>query len=234
MVKSVMTAISVMGTIGRAHADDKWTGLYAGVDAGVVFNHVQLKSQQLGFTDPSGTCNTSSNFSTFSPGLQLGYMRQFLESFVAGLEANIAFNTNQENTLNCNCDINSDVYDHFAFKNPKQAALKGRVGWALSSFLPYLTAGVSLSDVRLKYENEGGDSYSNNAAKAGWLIGGGLEWAFGQRWSLRTEYYYAGYGENTVTLQIPSVYGLQDPDGNSHVSLNSNNIVVSLNYWIAK
>ena len=37
---------------------------------------------------------------------------------------------------------------------------------------------------------------------------------------------------NAINLKIPSVYGSLDPNGNAHVNLSSNNVVVVLNYWI--
>jgi outer membrane immunogenic protein len=205
------------------------------VDAGIAFNDIQLKSQQLGFTNPSDKCNTSSNFSTFSPGLQLGYMHQFPNYFVSGVEANVTFNTNQKNTLSCNSNINPDVYDRFIFRDQMQGSIKGRVGravnWNKNILLPYLTAGASFANLGLTYQNEGGDYYSTNTTQAGWLIGAGIEWAFRQHWSLRVEYYYVDYG-NAINLKIPSVYGLIDPNGSARVKLNANNFFVALNYWI--
>ena len=79
--------------------------------------------------------------------------------------------------------------------------------------------------------NEGGDFYSKNTTRTGWLIGTGIEWSFRKNWSLRAEYAYVDYG-NTLKLKIPSVYGLVDPNGNARVSLNTNSILVAINYWI--
>ncbi|TAK76434.1 MAG: porin family protein [Gammaproteobacteria bacterium] len=232
MIKSVMIA---MGMVGIAYADNRWTGFYVGMDAGVVFNSVQLTSQQLGFTNPDGTCNTNSDYSTSSPGIQLGYTYQFSNDLVSGIEANVSINTNQKNTLSCVCPFNPYVSDTFTFRNQMQSAIKGRVGRALnlgkSIFLPYVTAGASFANVGLTYTNEGGDYYSNTATQAGWLIGAGIEWAFSQHWSLRAEYYYVDYG-NAINLNIPSVYGLSDPNGNAQVDLSSNNVAVAINYYI--
>ncbi len=233
MAKGVMIAMSM---IGITHADNNnWTGFYVGADAGFVFNDAQLTSQQLGFTSPSETCDMSSNFSTFSPGIQLGYIYQFPNSFVSGIEANAAFNANQKHEFNCNSEFNPDVHDRLTFRNQMQTSVKGRVGraldWNKSILLPYLTAGASFANVGLTYQNEGGDYYSTNTTQSGWLIGAGIEWAFIQHWSLRAEYYYVDYG-NAINLKIPSVYGLEDPNGNGHIDLSSNNVVVALNYWI--
>lgn len=223
-------AILTMGMVGAAHAD-RWTGFYAGANVGAVFNDTQVKSQQLGFTSPNETCNVSSDVASFSPGIQLGYMYQFPNDVVSGIEANIGFNTNQKHTLNCSSEFNPNVYDRFTFKNQLQTAIKGRVGYALSNLLPYLTAGASFANVGLTYKNEGSDYYSNTNTKAGWLIGAGIEWPFMAHWSLRAEYYYVGYG-NAINLKIPSIYGLEDPDGNARVNLSANNVVVAINYWI--
>jgi len=116
-----------------------------------------------------------------------------------------------------------------------QTSIKGRLGhilnWDKNTLLPYLTAGASFANAGLTYKNEASDYYSNNTTKAGWLIGTGIEWLFKQHWSLRAEYYYVNYGK-TINLKIPSIYGLLDPNGHARINLSSNNIVLSLNYWI--
>ncbi|MFZ2315252.1 MAG: outer membrane beta-barrel protein [Gammaproteobacteria bacterium] len=241
MTKSVMIA---MGMAGVVYADntsshhslsDSWTGFYAGVEAGFAFNNAELKSQQLGFTDPSETCNTSSDSSTAIPGIQFGYMYQFPNYLVSGIEAAATFNTHQRDILSCNCAITSYASDSFSFKNQMQSSIKGRLGralnWNNSILLPYLTAGASFADLGLTYKNEGSDYYSKNTTKVGWLIGAGVEWAFEQNWSLRLEYAYVDYG-SAINMNIPSIYSLEDPNGCARVNLSSNNVLVALSYWI--
>ncbi len=239
----INSALIALNTLGIACADNNLpnyslnslVGLYVGVEAGAVLNNVQLRSQQLGFTNQAGTCNISSDFSTVSPGIQLGYLHQLTKDFVSGVEANMIFNTNQKSTLNCTCPFNPDVSDRFLFRNQRQSSIKGRGGrlinWKKTTLLPYLTAGASFANAGLTYKNEGGDYYSKHINQAGWLIGTGVEWSFKQNWSLRTEYSYVNYG-NTIELKIPSVYGLIDPKGNARANLSSNSIIVSINYWI--
>lgn len=233
-------AVIAMGMVGIAYAShdtsfNSWTGLYAGVDTGFAFNNVQLKSHQLAFTYPSERCNTSSDFSTFFPGIQLGYMYQFPNYLVSGIEFNATFNANQNDTLKCRCPNNPNVSDRFSFRNQWQNSIKGRVGrtlnWNKNIVLPYFTAGASAAHVGLTYQNEGDDYYSENVIKTGWLIGTGIEWAFKKNWSLRAEYSYADYG-NTIKMRIPSLYGLVDPNGNARLHLNTNNILIAINYWI--
>ncbi len=236
-------ALIALNTVGIAYADstfphrslNSWTGFYVGAEAGAVFNNVQLRSQQLGFTNPNGTCNTHTDISTFSPGLQLGYLHQLRGSFVSGIEANIRWNTNKKDTLSCNCPFNPGVYEDFFFRNQLESAIKGRGGrllnWNESIFFPYVTAGASFANVGLSYKNEGGDYYSKNSNQSGWLVGAGIEWPFKQNWSFRAEYSYVDYG-NIIKLKIPSVYGLLDPNGNARATLHSNSIAFAINYWI--
>lgn len=237
-------AMITMGLAGVANANNfihhsslinNWTGFNAGVNGGLVFNNTQLNSQQIGFTSLSEHCNTSSDFSTYFRGIQLGYTYQFPNSFVSGIDANITFNTNQKNTLGCKCLNNPTVSDLFSFRNQKQSSIKGRVGqalnWNKNLVLPYFTAGASFAKVGLTYKNEENDYYSKNTTQAGWLIGTGIEWAFQKNWSLCAEYNFLDYG-NIIKLKIPRLYGLIDPNGNAQVALRANTVAIAINYWI--
>lgn len=232
IAKSVVIAMSM---IGITYADNTWTGFYVGPNAGFAFNNAQLNAQHLAFSSATQSYSTSANFLSFFPGIQLGYMYQFANTLVVGGEANATFNTNQEEVLKCTCIFNPDVSDRFIFKNQMQMAIKGRVGrvynWRENIFLPYFTGGASFANVGLRYNNEGGDYYSTSTMQAGWLVGAGIEWAFKQHWSVRAEYNYIGYGNN-LYLNIPSVYGLIDPNGHARVDLSVSNVVVAINYWI--
>lgn len=207
-----------------------WTGFYAGLNGGVVFNNVDLNSNQLGFTNVSGTCDESANSSSFFPGLQLGYTWQVNAKTVLGVEGDYTYNTNQRTTLHCTCPFNSDVSDRFKFTNRQQGSIRARLGYILKEhFLPFISAGGSFANVGLKYSNEGGDYYSTQTTKSGWLVGAGIEWEFLHNWSLRTEYSYADYGK--VNLNIPTIYGLNDPNGAGHAKLKTNTVRVAVNYW---
>lgn len=162
-------------------------------------------------------------------------MYQFPNNFVSGIEANVTVNTNQTDTLTYPSPYNNPGYDQFSFRNQLQSSIKGRLGraisWDKNNFLPYVTAGVSFANARLTYQNEAGDFYAKNTTSPGWLLGAGIEWAFSENWSLRAEYSYIDYG-NVINMNIPSVFGLKDPNGGAHANLSSNTIAVSINYWL--
>lgn len=213
-----------------------WTGFYGGANMGYVFNDATLKAQHAGFSNLSGTCDTSSDYSSFFPGAQLGYSYQARNNIVVGVEGNITYNTNPTATLSCNCSHNAGVSDQFSFKNHMQGSIIGRLGYALEgrarNILPFIAAGVSVADVSLNYRNESGDYYNNqNRNPTGWLLGAGVEWNFLRNWSLRAQYEYVDYGR-AIQLNIPTIYTLLDPNGSGHVNLNTNTVLVALNYWV--
>lgn len=239
---SIITiSVVAIGIMGIAHGENafssnffnSWTGIYAGVQTGFSVDHVQLKSQHLGFASPGENCNTSSDDASFFPGIHLGYLYQFRNDLVAGIELNGS--VQQKDKLTCHSFINPNVYDSFTFQNKLQSSVKGRVGhalqWRKKIFLPYITTGVSFAKVKLAYNNEGGDHYIQNDVKLGWLIGTGIELSLCQNWSLRSEYYYSDYG-NTIKINIPSVYGLVDPNGKAAVKLSAHNVVIAISYWM--
>lgn len=237
MTKKAISLISLLIISGIAHAtttptlQTKWSGFYGGINADALFNHVNLHANNAGLTKMSGTCNESTNFSSFSPGAQLGFVHQYHSNIVLGIEGGLNYNANQKENLNCTCPINPGVSDHFSFYNRAQGSLLGRIGYALmnNSLLPFITAGGSLANLGLKYYNENGDQYNTNPTTAGWIVGTGVEWRMASAWSLRAEYYYVSY--SNVNMHINTIYGLTDPNGGAHAGLYTNNVAVAINYW---
>ena len=98
--------------------------------------------------------------------------------------------------------------------------VKGGGGWvgADSFTITDVTNGISVTD--------GG----NNRNLGGWLVGGGLEWAFADNWSVRFEYDYLGLNSRTFTVPITSpivaLHGDTFTTGNRNLQMAT----VGLNY----
>lgn len=108
MMKSTMAIMSLAFLSGIAHAASttkNWTGLYGGVNAGGIYNTAYLDANNLGFTRANGTCDTSTHFSSFFPGVQIGYSRQFNTKVVVGVEGDFTYNSNQQVNTACTCDV---------------------------------------------------------------------------------------------------------------------------------
>jgi len=43
------------------------------------------------------------------------------------------------------------------------------------------------------------DSFHESDVKTGYAVGGGLEWAFARNLSLKAEYLYLGFGDDTIS-----------------------------------
>jgi outer membrane immunogenic protein len=91
--------------------------------------------------------------------------------------------------------------------------LRGRIGVPVSSnLMAYATGGLALT--RLGVSNSFSDNISPprafNAAgtangsetKAGWVVGGGLEYALVNNWSIKAEYLFMDFGKVTATGTI--------------------------------
>lgn len=225
---SSSTAVTVNNNTLIALND--WNGLFGGISAGGVLNDATLLSNHLGFTNATGTCNKNSNFASFSPGVQLGFAHQFDSKMVLGFEGDFTYNSNEEAIVNCTCPSFLIVSDRFVIRNQQQGSIRGRLGYALDNhLLPFVVVGASYADLGINYSNEGGDYYARKTSRSGLLVGGGLEWAMSKNWSVRVDYSHADYSK--LYMGIPEVYGLSDPQGGSHLSVNTNTIKGSINYW---
>jgi outer membrane immunogenic protein len=79
-----------------------------------------------------------------------------------------------------------------------------RIGFAICRFMPYATGGLAVTN--LDYTSSltdpvfGTSQHSSvSDAKVGWTVGGGLEYAFTSRWSIKAEYLYADFGSVNMT-----------------------------------
>lgn len=92
-----------------------------------------------------------------------------------------------------------------------------RIGYAVGNAMPYFTVGVSLTD--LDYTGFFTDTFADaleavrlEEKRAGWTVGGGLEYKVGKRWSLKGEYLYTDFGDDSVTTDTFSTGGVHVPN----------------------
>ncbi|GGH19009.1 membrane protein [Alsobacter metallidurans] len=164
-----------------------WTGFYIGLNAGGAF----AKNQSTTFVNTvTGVTTSTSNGDTsgFIGGVQAGYNWQFGQ-IVAGVEADIDYADIGRNHRNVGV-----VYVD-AFGNPVGVGrsnsnnvfgtVRGRIGYAVDRALIYVTGGLA-------YAGFGGNDFfrRNSDVKAGWTLGGGVEYAFTPNWTAKIEGLY--------------------------------------------
>ena len=151
-----------------------WTGFYAGINAGYGWSN--------SFAD---------NAKGAIYGGQVGYNLQF-SSFVVGLEGDF-----QGASIKSSQDHGGGVT--VEGKIPAFATERGRVGFAFNRMMHYGTRGRANTDTKQSNSAPGGSAEASNWS-SGYALGGGLEWAVWDRWSVKGEYLYVHSGDTTVTI----------------------------------
>lgn len=186
-----------------------WTGPYVGLNAGVGFH----QSNNITVTDPIlGTVATYSNGNNngFVGGAQAGYNWQS-GAIVFGGEADI-----QYANLGRDRSINGFAYGSRSSDN-YFGTVRGRVGYAFDRALFYVTGGLAYGDI--------GSSW-NKTTKAGWTLGGGVEYAFTNNWTAKIEGLYINIDRGSRALYDGSTGLVYTASKNSDMGV----VRVGLNY----
>lgn len=204
-----------------------WNGFYAGVNAGYSRGHTTTSLTPNDVYD--GLIGTPDNPHEYDPfpgslkpagfvgGGQIGFNVQS-GLLLAGIEADLSYADLHKSAsvtgplfvggqYTTSIDTNLDWF----------GTLRGRLGILVSpSLLLYGTGGLAYGEV--KTTTTGTNTFgcvgmiycitgTNSGVSTGWTAGGGFEYAFADRWTLKAEYLYADLGSRSVTLSDPEVPG---------------------------
>lgn len=155
-----------------------WAGPYVGFHVGYGWGDS---------TTVIGGTGAGADVDGFIGGIQGGYNFQS-NNFVYGFEADISYSDADGST--------------FFFGPPLSveqnwlATLRARAGVTFGPSLLYITGGAAFTDVDVALAGVGGGSNTYT----GWTIGGGWEYAFNDRLSMKAEYLYADFGDEAFNL----------------------------------
>ncbi len=151
-----------------------WTGFYIGANGGYGWGSTNWDGYPASFNTSGGVV-----------GGQLGYNWQFGQ-FVYGLEGDGDWsNIHGTTTVSGVCGASvCGTYNDFL------ATARGRVGVAFDRFLPYVTGGLAVGNIRAPVAGYSGIDQTN----AGWTVGAGLEFAIGGNWTAKAEYLHVDLG----------------------------------------
>jgi len=199
-----------------------WSGGYIGANAGYGWGNGDAVDLGDDFFDEDFGQTHDVRTDGFIGGVQVGYNWQS-SSFVYGIEANLGYlGLDGENRILVSPD-NSGSAELGIYGD-----LTARFGFAVDRILLYAKGGVAATRYDLTYGDlvdDGGldedSSASRSGGNVGYTLGGGVEWAFNDRWSTKLEYQYFDFG--TVTLT--------DIEGDqADVDLDAHTIKVGLSY----
>jgi outer membrane immunogenic protein len=123
----------------------------------------------------------------FMGSTQFGYNSQ-TGPFVLGVEADVRRKSTDF--------IGASGLDLSNFRNEQGwiGTLRPRAGVAADKWLFYGTGGLAYSS-----GDEARTGFAATSPRAGWTVGGGVEYAPGKQWSLGLEYLYADFGKSPQT-----------------------------------
>jgi len=204
-----------------------WTGFHVGVNAGYTWsnstnaNFVATQSSPGAFLSAQlvGQLPTTISFGngSFIGGAQAGYDMQLAgigAGTVVGVEADIQGLLGNGAT---------GTYDYYGPLNPTFTYAKKRLGYigtvrgrigvlATPTLLVYLTGGLAVGNPSVGggFWTAPGFSWSTNTSRtrAGWALGGGGEWMFMPKLSLKAEYLYYNLGRVTAAPMVSNLGGI--------------------------
>jgi len=171
-----------------------WTGFYIGINGGGAWGDSKWSS--IGTFDVSGAM----------VGGTVGYNWQFGSPWVLGLEGDVDW-TNIDGTSNAICAAGCKTSNNWL------ATVRGRIGYAFDRFLPYITGGLAIGDIKASQPGFAGAKDTN----AGWTAGGGFEFVIAGNWTAKAEYLYVDLGKFNCGLGCGNAFNPDNVSFSTHI-----------------
>lgn len=154
-----------------------WSGFYLGVNGGGAWGTSN-------WTTP-GSVNTSGGL----VGGTIGYNYQ-MNQVVLGVEGDVDWADINGTLTNTSCPLGCKTSDSWL------STVRGRLGYAADRFLPYVTGGLAVGDIKASVPGLA----STDTTNAGWTVGAGIEFAIAGHWTAKAEYLYVDLGNASVPV----------------------------------
>ena len=197
-----------------------WTGCYAGMHLGGGFANKNITDPVFLVQDTLIAPGTTTGITTVSPqpsgavlGAQIGCDYEFASSIVIGVEGAVSGSTMRGTRLvglpgspgdSALVQVNTDFLP----------SLTARIGYAFDNVLLYARGGAALAGDQFEISGTltgiGPYDFRGLDNRFGWVVGGGVDWAFSRDWSAFVEYDYYQFGTTNVLMtdQISALAGL--------------------------
>jgi outer membrane immunogenic protein len=154
-----------------------WSGVYVGVNGGWEQGRSHFDFDGLGASSGRFGASGWQAGGTAGFNYQLGHM-------VLGVESDIDWSNLSGSTA---CPVTGLTCQT---QNNWLGTARGRVGYAVDRFLPYVTGGLAVGDINANVANVGSATTTN----VGWTAGLGVEYAISKNWSTKVEYLHVNLG----------------------------------------
>jgi outer membrane immunogenic protein len=197
-----------------------WTGFYVGAHLGAGWDRGSMIGDPVpdpanyGFGQSVIPLGSSSNVVA---GGQVGFNWQFAPNFLLGLEADLTGTALDRNGRAAPVPSPNPFRARDSFAQASQhidwlGSVRGRGGFIGERLLLYATGGIAwkhasytANEVLPNLGDAGGFSNpgSSNATKAGWVVGGGVEYAWTGNWIGRAEYLHYHFEDSFFGPIVP-------------------------------
>ena len=184
-----------------------WTGFYVGINGGGGFGRSS-------FNSPNATTGNF-NVSGGLVGGTIGYNYQMGQT-VFGIEGDMDW-AHIKGSHACAVTFVCQTQSHWL------GTVRGRVGYAYDRFLPYVTGGLAVGDIKA---DTVGFGTASNTTKTGWTLGAGVETQITGAWSAKVEYDHVDLGTTTCGVNCIPATAMQP----TRVKLNENLFRLGVNY----
>jgi opacity protein-like surface antigen len=192
-----------------------WTSCYVGGHLGGgsarkdMTDPVQLVQDSFIFPGATTGVTTASTSPTGAViGGQIGCDYEFASSMVVGIEGS-ALGSTMKGSTSVGLPLGNPDIGIMQANTDFLASVTGRIGYAFDNVLVYAKGGAALAGDKynvsgtftgLPYDFQGLDN------RYGWIVGGGVDWAFARHWSVNVEYDYYSFGHGGI-LMADSING---------------------------
>ncbi len=166
-----------------------WSGLYLGVQIGYAWGSdpidVATNGVPVAFfnTQPTGVIG----------GAHVGYNLQIAQ-WVVGLEGSVDGTSLRGSRFSSPVPVLVEM----STRSPVQGSIRARLGVAFDRVLIYGTGGAAFASIENDYSIGFPFflSETDSKTRAGWTVGGGIEYAITNNWSIGAEYRYSDFGRS--------------------------------------
>jgi outer membrane immunogenic protein len=233
MKKLIFANLAALTLAGQAIAADlpvkaappfaerfNWTGCYVGMHVGGGFASKSITDPVLLVQDTLIAPGTTTGITTVSPqpsgvvvGGQIGCDYEFASSVVIGVEGAASGSTMRANRQVALPGSPPDIALVQA-NTDFLPSLTARIGYAFDNVLLYARGGAALAGDKFEVSGTltgiGPYDFRGLDNRFGWVVGGGVDWAFYRNWSVFVEYDYYQFGTTNVLMtdQVSALAGL--------------------------
>ncbi len=194
---------------------DRWSGAYLGASLGTGWGRSSTSYDRNGndhltpeTIDPSG----------YLAALTLGYNFRVGGNLVVGVEGDLGI-------MDIDAADRTNMWDDHIWKSQyggMWGTVRGRLGYSLGKMMLFGTGGLAFMETSEKIlgDNDATQNTYNEGVLTGWVLGGGLEYAFSDKISTKVEYLHMNFPKYTGYTNNEESYTFENEVDLVRVGLN--------------